>query len=145
MSSSSTTTTQTTQYPAYPAYGYGYPGRLPIGVAILAVLVGVVGFLVFLDGLLFLFLGISFLNFTAPGGTVLGFGRLGGSFIIMIVGLIMMGVASGLWNQRLWALVVAIIATFIIFVLFLLAGALLGIIISLVVLIYLLAVHRHFL
>src|SRR5579875_554981 len=139
-----TTTTQTTQYgtPGYTGWGYGYLGRLPIGVAIIAILVGIAGFVFLLDGLLLFLFGFAFLNVgTSFTGSALSLGRFEGGIVLFILGAIMMGVASGLWHQRLWALALAIIVTAIVFILELLAGALLGTIIALVILIYLIAVH----
>jgi hypothetical protein len=118
------------------------PG-LPIGVAILAVLIGIVGFVLILGGVLFAALGISvglsFGAFSSYGSLVVG-------VILLIVGLILLGVALGLWHQRLWALVLAIIVFGFYFISDALVGAWfsLGAIISLILVVYLIAVHRHF-
>jgi hypothetical protein len=115
----------------------------PIGVAILAVLIGIVGFLFIVAGVLIavlgVYVGINVPQFTSYGVLVVG-------IIILIVGLIILGVALGLWHQRLWALVLAIIVFGAYFVLDSLAGAWfsIGWIISLILVIYLIAVHRHF-
>lgn len=120
------------------------PSR-PLGVAILSVLVGIYGFIVFLGGLLVAagfavsdYLGVSHL--ASYSGIVLG-------AIVAIVGLIILGVAVGLWHLRMWALVLALIVTFVVLVVYGLAGDFvsLGFILALVVFVYLLAVHRHFL
>lgn len=118
------------------------PG-LPIGVAILAVLIGIVGGLFILAGVLLAALGIilplTFSAFSSYGSLIVG-------VILLIIGLIILGVALGLWHQRLWALVLAIIVFGLYFISDALAGAYfsLGAIISLVLVIYLIAVHRHF-
>lgn len=118
------------------------PG-LPIGVAILAVLIGIVGFLFILAGVLLAALGIGLgIGFPAVGsygGVIVG-------VVLLVIGLIILGVALGLWHQRLWALVLAIIVFGGYFILDALAGAYfsLGAIIALVLVIYLIAVHRHF-
>lgn len=118
------------------------PG-LPIGVAILAVLIGIVGFLFILAGVLLaalgIGLGISFPAVGSYGGVIVG-------VVLLVIGLIILGVALGLWHQRLWALVLAIIVFGGYFILDALAGAYfsLGAIIALVLVIYLIAVHRHF-
>lgn len=118
------------------------PG-LPIGVAILAVLIGIVGFLLIIGGILLaavgISLGLSFAAFSSYGTLVVG-------AILLIIGLIILGVALGLWHRRLWALVLAIIVFGLYFISDALVGAYfsLGAIIALILVIYLIAVHRHF-
>jgi hypothetical protein len=135
------TATSTTSAPA-PAPAA--PSR-PLGVAILAILVGIYGFLVFIAGLLVLagvavsrFLEVA--RFSGVSGLLTG-------IIVIVIGLIIMGVAVGLWHLRMWALVLALIVTFVDLVLYALAGNFisLGFILALIVFVYLLAVHRHFL
>jgi hypothetical protein len=128
-------------------YGTGEPAPqepgLPIGVAILAVLIGIVAFFFIIAGILLaalsIHIGIGFPAFGAYGALVVG-------AILLIIGLIILGVALGLWHQRLWALVLAIIVFGLYFISDALAGAYfsLGAIISLILVIYLIAVHRHF-
>jgi hypothetical protein len=128
-------------------YGTGEPAPqepgLPIGVAILAVLIGIVAFLFIIAGILLaalsIHIGIGFPAFGVHGALVVG-------AILLIIGLIVLGVALGLWHQRLWALVLAIIVFGLYFISDALAGAYfsLGAIISLILVIYLIAVHRHF-
>jgi hypothetical protein len=114
----------------------------PIGVAILAVLIGIVGFLFIVAGVLLAFAGIAF-GVSIP--QVASYGVLVAGIIVLIIGLIILGVALGLWHQRLWALVLAIIVVGAYFVLDTLAADFsIGWILSLILLIYLIAVHRHF-
>jgi hypothetical protein len=125
--------------------GYYPPARSrPLGVAILSILVGIYGFLVFLAGLLVLagvavspYLGISQLG--GYTGVVLG-------LIVVVIGLIILGVAVALWRLRLWALVLAVIVTLIELAIYGLAHDFLslGFILSLIVFVYLIAVSRHF-
>ena len=118
------------------------PSR-PLGVAILSVLVGIYGFLVILGGL-FVVIGVAVSPLVSlpigSAGIALG-------FIVLIIGLIILGVAVGLWRLRMWALVLALIVTFIELLIYGLADRFLtvGFILSLIVLVYLIAVHRHFL
>jgi hypothetical protein len=99
----STTTSTTTVYQGAPA------PRLPIGVAILAVLSGIFGFIVLVVGLLVLL--VSLFGVSSFGwATAYGTGAIAG-LIILIVGVVILSVASGLWDQELWALVIAIIVT----------------------------------
>jgi hypothetical protein len=131
-----------------PAY-YGPPEpSLPIGVAILAVLIGIVGFFVFIVGLLVVFAvgGAGLLAHSAGLSYIVGFG---GGLVLAIAGLIILGVAVGLWHQRLWALVLAILVVgFLLVEDFLTIGVgtffTIGGIILTILLIYLIAVHRHF-
>ncbi|HKN06570.1 MAG TPA: hypothetical protein VJ021_03055 [Thermoplasmata archaeon] len=117
----------------------------PLGVAILAFLVGLFGVLIIIGGLLILaaatvpaFLGV-------PGSFVGESGAIWG-VIVLIIGLIILGLALGLWHLRMWALVLTLIVVFIEIVSFALAGnyVSLGFVLSLIIFVYLLAVNRHF-
>lgn len=119
----------------------------PLGVAILAVLIGLYGFIVFLLGL-----------FIAIGSTVFGafnssspfheFGLTGllAGVITLVIGLIILGLAVGLWHLRMWALVLTILFLILEVVLYGIAGAFLtfGFIVAILLLVYLIAVNRHF-
>lgn len=119
-------------------------GRLPLGVAILAILIGIVGFFYLLVSI-FGFLSLAFLH------TYLIYGLgLVAAFITFLIGIILLVVAGGLWNQRLWALALAIIV-----VILLLVGSIFGLfanrptaffsaIVEGLLLIYLIAVSGHF-
>jgi hypothetical protein len=117
----------------------------PLGVAILAFLVGLFGVLIILGGLLIIaaatvpaFLGVPS-HFVGASGAVWG-------VVVLIIGLIILGLALGLWHLRMWALVLTLIFVFIELVSFGIAGAWvsLGFILSLIIFVYLLAVNRHF-
>jgi hypothetical protein len=131
--------TATGTYPAPAAE----PTSRPLGVAILAVLVGIFGILLIIGGILILALGVTSsvigAGFFGETGIVLG-------AIVLIVGLIILGVALGLYHLRLWALVLALIVTFFELVAYGYAGHFvsLGFILALIIFVYLLAVHRHF-
>jgi hypothetical protein len=134
--------TATTQYPAttYPST----PSR-PLGVAILAVLVGVFGFLIVLVGALVL-AGATALTFLGVPSGFAGFGGIEFGAIVLIVGLIILGLALGLWHLRMWALVLTILFVILELVSYGLAGAYVsfGFIFGLILFVYLIAVHRHF-
>lgn len=139
---STTTTTQTTRNFSGSS---DFIGRLPLGVAIISILVGIVGFIILLDGILVLLLNDAFLNVgTSTGGVAATYGQITGGAIITIFGAVLLGSAVGLWDQRLWALVLAVIVSFAILVFELFSGGTLGIILAAVLFVYLLAVHRHF-
>jgi len=119
----------------------------PIGVAILSVLIGLYGFIVFLLGLLIV-VGSSLLG--SFGGTNL-FGHLGvsdltGGLIVLVIGLVILALAVGLWHLRLWSLVLTILFLVVEMVLYGLASDFIsfGFIVAVLLFIYLLAVSRHF-
>jgi hypothetical protein len=119
-------------------------GNLPLGVAILAILIGIFGFFVLVGGLLLLLsvagYGLGVVWVTSVFGAT---GTIAG-IIIVIVGLVILGVAVGLWNQELWALVIAILALLIYGALEFLSASWLGLVIVVLLLIYLVAVAGHF-
>ncbi|MGA8542798.1 MAG: hypothetical protein WB947_04575 [Thermoplasmata archaeon] len=134
-----TTTTTTTPTP---------PSRSrPLGVAILALLIGIYGFIVFLGGLL-IAVGVSVGSYLGGSGLAHSIGQSGvvAGLILLIVGLIILGLAVGLWHLRMWALALTVLFLIIVVVLDGIAGAFItfGFIVALLLLIYLLAVSRHF-
>lgn len=130
----------TTVPPTYPA-----PPSRPLGVAILAVLVGIFGVLLIIGGILLLAVGVT-VHFLGIGSGFLGLASVVVGAIVLIVGLIILGIALGLWHLRLWALVLALLFTFFELVTLGIAGQFVsfGFIFSLIIFVYLLAVHRHF-
>jgi hypothetical protein len=132
-----TTSTTTTTYVAEPER------RLPIGVAIIAVLIALFGIVLLLVGILLLIFGAAGLF---AGLAFFGAGLVGG-IILIILSLIVLAIASGLWNLELWALVLSIIVVGALWILDVLSGNLfsLGSLILFVLLVYLIAVHRNFL
>jgi len=125
---------------------YAPPSR-PLGVAILAVLVGIVGFLWILGGLLLL-ADVTAITYFNGGGLpqLLHATGVFAGLIVLIFGLIVLGLALGLWHLRMWALVLTLLVVIVELVSYGLAGdfASLGFIVSLVLFVYLVAVHRHF-
>lgn len=132
-----------------PQYGYQpQPQRTrPLGVAILAVLIGIYGFLEFLVGLL---IAVGSAALSSLGGSsafhVLGTSGVLAGAIIAIIGLIVLGLAVGLWHLRMWALVLTLLFLLFEMVINALNGTYisLGFIVALLLFIYLLAVNRHF-
>jgi hypothetical protein len=126
--------------------------RLPLGVAILAVLAGIFGAFVLIAGfvvVLFALLAVGSVGWTAAFGT----GLLAG-LITFILGSVVLAIAFGLWDQELWAFVIAIIATacavgWFVALPLMGGGAVVSVlnvpaVISAVLLVYLLAVQDHF-
>ncbi len=121
--------------------------ELPLGVAILAVLVGLFGILILVGGLL-LVVGSSIagqFEFFGPGSS-LGFAPLVAGVIAVIIGLIILGIGVALWRLRLWALVLGLIFLLFEMVSYGVEGRFvsLGFLLALVIFVYLLAVNRHF-
>jgi hypothetical protein len=117
-------------------------GRLPLGVAILAVLIGIFGFFVLLLGLLVVLLGVGL--GLGGGTTVFGLGGIIGGLIILIIGAVILAIAYGLWNQELWALVLAIIVLLFYGAVEFFSRSWLGFVIVAILLVYLVAVSSHF-
>lgn len=120
------------------------PSR-PLGVAILAVLVGLFGFLLILGGALVL-AGVAALTYLGVPSGIAGVSGLVFGAVVLIVGLIILGLALGLWHLRMWALVLTILFVLFELVSYGLAGLFVsfGFIFALILFVYLLAVHRHF-
>src|SRR5277367_2032178 len=119
-------------------------GQLPLGVAILAVLIGIFGFVIFLFGLLLL---LSIAGFALNGlaiSSVFGVTGTAASIIIMIIGLVILAVATGLWDQELWALVLAILVLLFYGAADFFSAAWLSLAIVVILLVYLVAVSSHF-
>jgi hypothetical protein len=119
-------------------------GNLPLGVAIIAVLVGIFGFFVLVGGLLLL---VSAAGYALGGVWVTGvFGTTGtiAGIIISIIGLVILGVAVGLWNQELWALVLAILVLLFYGAVEFFSAAWLGLLIVVLLIVYMAAVAKHF-
>jgi hypothetical protein len=115
---------------------------LPLGVAILAVLIGIFAvFLIVLSVLLFLFTGLAVPHSAAFFGV-----SLIGELFLFILGIILLVVATGLWDRELWALVLSIIVLGLLLIGDLVNGTLLtlGGIITVLLIVYLVAVHNHF-
>jgi len=134
---------------SYNAYGQPVEQRKsrPILVAIVAILIGIYGFLEFVVGLL-IAVGSAALASLGSSFNVSVFGQTGviAGAIIAIIGLIILGVAVGLWHLRLWALVLMLLFLAFEMVVYGLARDFisLGFILALVLFVYLLAVSRHF-
>ncbi|MGA8302239.1 MAG: hypothetical protein WA691_06080 [Thermoplasmata archaeon] len=88
--------------------GYATP-RLPLGVAVLAVLTGIFGAIVLLAGLVVVLVALLVLA-SAGYAATFGVGAIAG-LILFTVGAIILAIAFGLWDQELWAFVLALIAT----------------------------------
>jgi hypothetical protein len=122
---------------------YSYIGRLPLGVALIAILVGIFGFFVLVAGAFLLVFGTALAVGTGPV-TVFGAGGALAGLILLIVGAVTLAVAVGLWDQELWALALAILVLLFFGVVELFSQAWLGLLIVAALLVYLVAVSSHF-
>jgi hypothetical protein len=122
---------------------YDAPRRsLPVGVAIISILIGLLAVLLLVASLvLFLFGGYLYFHDVAYFGS-----SLLGAVLLLIFSIVLFVVALGLWNLELWALVLSIVVVGILWVEDVVAGRLisLGGVILVLLLVYLIAVHRHF-
>jgi hypothetical protein len=80
--------------------------RRPIIIAILAIIVAIYGLVVAIGGFLFFF-GVSLFHDIIPSTSI--FNNILVGIGIIIVGIIIMAVAAGLWRLRMWAWVIAFI------------------------------------
>ncbi len=123
---------------------YSAPPSRPLGVALLAVLVGLFGVLWIIAGA-FVLAGSTIPSF-AESEHLLGLGGVVAGVVILILGLIVLGFALGLWHLRLWALVLTLLFVLFEMVVYGIAGDFisLGFILAVIIFVYLLAVRRHF-
>lgn len=124
---------------------YVAPPSRPLGVAILAILVGILGFLVIITGLLII-AAATIPTILGVPSSFIGVGGLTWGLAVLIVGLILLGLALGLYRLRMWALVLSLIFVFVELLGAGLAGNFVSFdfILSLILFVYLLAVHGHF-
>jgi hypothetical protein len=118
--------------------------RLPLGVAVLSVLVGLYGFAVFVIGLLI----VASISVSTYLGVPTTFGLTGVALgaLVAIVGLVILGIGVALWRLRLWALVLGLLFLLYELVSYAYAGHYVsfGFLLALVIFVYLIAVNRHF-
>lgn len=115
----------------------------PLGVAILAVLIGIFAALLLLASLVLFLFGVPFAG--APG-VGFGAGALVAAGVLLLLAILLFVVATGLWDLRLWALVLSIIVIGFLWLSDALSGRLLSLaaLVELGLLVYLVLVHRHF-
>jgi len=121
------------------------PRHTPIGVAILGILLILSGVLVALLGILVLIASTVLAGFlNGLGVSIAGAGLLVGG-VILVIGILLVVSGMGLIRLRLWAWVLAFLATLGTLVLLVVyGGTVCGIGIAAVIFIYLIAVKRHF-
>ena len=118
------------------------PRHLPLGVAILAVLIALFGVVYLLVGLLVIALGTVFGGFVPH---LFATGWIAGLLLILL-GVLFLIVARGLWTLELWALVLSLLVIGGLWLSDVVQGGLFsfGGIVLLLLIVYLVAVHREF-
>lgn len=125
--------------------GYPVPPRKerPLGVAILAILIGLFGALLLLGSIVLFLVGTPLIGTS-------GFGLSGSVFIdavvLLIVAILLFVVATGLWDLQMWALVLSIIVVGFLWLSDIVSGHLLSVssLIEVLLLVYLILVRHHF-
>ncbi|HYK92725.1 MAG TPA: hypothetical protein VEY07_01620 [Thermoplasmata archaeon] len=119
------------------------PRERPLGVAILAILIGILG-------ALFLLASIALFLFGSYVYGVAGFGLSGNllidAVIVLVVAIVLFVVATGLWSLEMWALVLSIIVIGFLWLSNIVTGHLLSFpsLVEVLLLVYLILVRQHF-
>jgi hypothetical protein len=118
--------------------------RLPIGVAVVSVLIGLVGFIMVLAALLFVLSQV--VGWVVPTSLeILPAVDVFAALILLIVGAALLAIATSLWHQETWALWTTIVLVFVMTAYLFFTGSISIIFVLFVaLLVYLLAVRRYF-
>ncbi len=117
---------------------------LPVGVAILAVLIALVGVVVLVSGALYL-LDTFIPGIVPPELLILSAIDPIGAAILLVFGAVLLGVATALWHQERWALWTTVVVVFgVMAYLFFTFSITILFLVLVGLFIYLLAVRRHF-
>jgi hypothetical protein len=118
--------------------------RLPIGVAVVSLLLGIMGVVLVLAGLLAL-LVVGFALFVPTSLEIFQSLSLIGAVMITILGIMFLVVATCLWRQETWALWTTIVLVFLTEAyLFFIGSISILFLVFLVLFVYLLTVRRYF-
>ncbi len=119
--------------------------RLPIGVAVLAVLIAIFAVLMVLAGLLFLLSSLAGGSVVPTSLEIFQSIDLWGATILMILGAALIAIATSLWRQETWALWTTIVLVFATTTYLFFTGSITILFLIFVVLfVYLLSVRRYF-
>jgi hypothetical protein len=113
-------------------------------VAVLAVLIALAGLVVLVSGLLFLL--NAYLGTAIPSQLLIVHQvDIIGAAVLVLLGAVLLGVASALWNQEAWALYTTVVVLFLALgYLFFTSQITVLFLLFLVMFVYLLAVRHHF-
>lgn len=118
--------------------------RLPIGIALVAVLIAGLAVVMVLAGLLFL-LNVLVGNIVPPVFEIFPSIDLYGAAILAVLGATLLAIATSLWRQETWALWTTILIVFATTAYLFFTGSITVLFVLFVVLfVYLLAVRRYF-
>lgn len=118
--------------------------RLPIGVAVVSVLVAGLAVVMVLAGLLF-FLGVFVPNVVPTSLEIFSSIDLYGAGILVVLGAALLGIATSLWHQETWALWTTIVLVFATAAYLFFTGSITVLFLVFVVLfLYLISVRRYF-
>jgi hypothetical protein len=118
--------------------------RLPVGVAILAVLIALSAVVLVIAGLVFL-IDAALGNVIPPIFEAFPGIDLLGAAILAIVGICLLAIATSLWRQETWALWTTVVLVFVTATYLFFIGSITVLFLLFVVLfVYLLAVRRYF-
>ena len=123
---------------------YAPPSRtLPVGVALLAILIGLIGVLLLFVAVaaIVVFTGLAFFSqFTLFGAGVVA------GVLLLIFAIVLLAVAFGLWHLEMWALVLSFIVVLVLLISNVARGDLVSFssLILVLLLVYLAAVRHHF-
>lgn len=125
---------------------YAAPRRtLPLGVAILAILIGILGAILLVGAILvFLVVGLGY-SIAVHQVAFFGVSLLAGA-LLLVFAILLLVVASGLWHLEMWALVLSIVVLVLLWISDVVTGNLLtlGSLVLLGLLVYLVLVRHHF-
>ena len=117
---------------------------LPLGVAVFAILVALGGLLVLVSGILFLL--NAYLGTAIPSQLLIVHQvDVIGAAVLVLLGAVLLGVATALWNQEAWALYTTVVVLFLsLGYLFFTSQITVLFLVFLLLFVYLLAVRHHF-
>jgi len=117
---------------------------LPLGVAVLAIVIALAGIVILLAGALFL-LNAYFGSIVPAALLIVASVDPLGAAILILLGAILLSVATALWRQEAWALWTTIVVVFVALAdMFFTASITVIFVLFLVLFIYLLTVRHHF-
>jgi len=118
--------------------------RLPLGVAIVSVLIGLVGFVLVLAAALYV-LNQGFGQTVPTSLEIFGAYDVFGALVLLVVGVALLAIATSLYRQETWALWTTIILVFAMTAYLFFTGFItILFVLFVVLLVYLLAVRRYF-